>query len=288
VPVGALPAPVGAVVLLLRTPRPFAAVAQDDYGAAAAANLWRLSLLQALATQTYAPAVAGFKFAVDFSEAGLRLCWLGYTGLNHGGAAALSAFAVATARALVTHDPSRHHERPRSPPRSPSSSSSSSSLSWATLQDAGTKQARGMRNGERTAAALRRATPADAAAERLLLLNSVQGVDLFVQGLVSREDALGLARRLEVALVSSSMQYPVGDRDPRTGRLTGPARARAAEAATGGGLPGGEEEESDVFYRPVWSPAAAQDACLVNGLADCHGLTCAAVLRRAQIRLRPT
>ena len=54
-PVGALPAPVGAVVLLLRTPRPFAAVAQDDYGAAAA-NLWRLSLLGALATQTYGEA----------------------------------------------------------------------------------------------------------------------------------------------------------------------------------------------------------------------------------------
>jgi hypothetical protein len=225
--------PFGVAVVLLQSPRPAAAVVNNEYDAAASANLWKTALMRSLAPLTFAAATVGLKYSIDFCEDGLRLCFIGYAS----GGQALGEFAATTMAVII--EQSAAFQCDAGAWRSFQVSVSRSNSMGATTTTAG------LRDKKQMAAAIMAATPASAKEEAKALFSSVFGSKIVIGGNLKRDQASELALAIDASIYANL-----------------PEMSRHSVSI----------EQADVIidsllYRPVWQPAAAQDACLVSGIA---------------------
>jgi len=238
--------PFGVVVVLLESPRPRAAVVNNEYGAAASANLWKASLVRFLEQVTFAAATVGLKYSIDFCEDGVRICFIGYASSGQ----ALAKFAATTIADIITQDtPSRCDTE-----------------SWRSLQasvlrsNAMGARTAGLRDKNQMESAIMAATPATATKESNALFSSVSASKIILGGNLKRAQALEIAEAVDASIYANLPKMSAGS----------PSVEKSGENGDSGFDEPGLEDES-LLYRPVWQPSAAQDMCLVSGVA---GLLC--------------
>jgi insulysin len=238
--------PFGVVVVLLQSPRPRDAVVNNEYDAAASANLWKASLVRFLEQIAFAAATVGLKYSIDFCEEGVRICFIGYASSGQ----ALGNFAATIIADIISQD----------------APSKCDSESWQSLQasvlrsNAMGARTAGLRDKQQMESAIMAATPASAMKESEALFSSVTASKIIIGGNLKVTQAFEIAEAVDASIYASLPKTSENGPSVETSDVT--------ESAT--------EDEADVkdeslTYRPVWQPAAAQDMCLVSGVA---GLLC--------------
>jgi len=219
------PRPFGVAVLQIASGRPKAAQANPRQQARG--ELWRLSLLQAVAETAAQAAYAGLKLDVSFNARGVRLAASGYS--QH-----VPRLLEQLLRAALRHAP---------PP--------ASSAELAATRRAALAGLRGRLQPAGLEAELRSASPAAIADEAARLWGSVRGAQLLLAGDIAAPEADRVA-----AVVAATL----------TPLLPLPSRAAVAAAADDEPLVELDDELlrwSGLLYKPSWTPQPlAGNICL--------------------------
>ena len=215
------------------------------------AELWRLTLLQAIAETSAAAARAGLKCEVSFNTKGMRLLVTGY-------AQKAPRLLILLLRRTLRHLP---------PPAASAELAASRRVALNALGRPGRPP-----RDEASLFVVARTTPEQMQQEITRLFGSITGASLLLAGALSNEaaESLSAAVRTELKQLLPRGTLPVGVATSAvTALATTPEELSVSiddELREWGGL----------LYKPVFSNAAAQNACLdpaiARALDQCGGI----------------
>ena len=235
----ALERPLATAVLQIDTPKPSSATVRE----AARAELWRLTLLEALSETTGQAAVAGLKCDLSFNNRGIRLVVSGYS-------QRLPKYTALLLRRLLRH----------LPPAANSPQLAAARRVAVTAAQNGRGPSPPGRLSE-----LKQATPEQLQAELSKLFSSVRGASLLLAGALSREAAEAL-----VAVVRGELAPLL----PPNSYL--PKLDLGSDAQPYFSMDDEYDEWSGLLYKPTfmssWSLSACYDPAIARCLDQCGAL----------------